>query len=69
MSEKIIVPVFATEAEEAQWWFDHTEETGHALVEASQQGRNGEGSLGRHARKLRELAEAESSPPQILTSK
>jgi len=49
------VPAFATEAEEAQWWFDHREETGRALVEASQEGRNGEGSLGRRARKLAEL--------------
>jgi hypothetical protein len=68
MAEKIIVPAFATEAEEAQWWFDHREETGRALVEASQQVRNGEGSLGRHARKLRELTNAESSHPEAMAN-
>jgi hypothetical protein len=55
MAGTLKVPAFATEADEAQWWFDHREETGRALVEAVQQGRNGEGSLGRHARKLAEL--------------
>jgi len=63
MADKIVVPAFANEADEAQWWFDHREETGLALVEASKQGRNGEGSLGRHARKLCELAQAQANPP------
>jgi len=69
MAEKIIVPAFATEAEEADWWFDHREETGRALVAASREGRLGPGSLARRTQKLRELAEAESSQPQVLTSK
>jgi hypothetical protein len=56
MADKIIIPAFASEAEEAQWWFDHREETGRALVEAVREGRNGIGTLGRA--KLR--AEAES---------
>jgi hypothetical protein len=61
------IPAFASEAEEAQWWFDHREETARDLIAASQQGRNGEGSLGRHARKLRELAEAQQT--EVLASK
>jgi hypothetical protein len=54
--EKIIIPQFASEAEEAQWWFDHREEIGADMIAAVREGRNGIGTLGRA--KLR--AEAES---------
>jgi len=67
MADKLRIPTFATEAEEAQWWFDHREETGGALVTASREGRNGEGSIGRRARKLRERAQAERSNSPVLT--
>ncbi len=54
MAEKEI-PQFANEAEEARWWFEHRDEIGHDLISASRQGRVGEGSVARHARKAREL--------------
>jgi hypothetical protein len=63
------VPAFATGAEEADWWFDNRKETAAALLKASREGRLGPGSLGRRTQKLRELAEAESTQSQILTSK
>ncbi len=49
------IPQFANEAEEARWWFEHRDEIGGDLVSASRQGRAGEGSVARHARKAREL--------------
>jgi hypothetical protein len=61
MAEKIMVPAFATEAEEADWWFDNRKETAADLLEASREGRLRPSSLARRTQKLRELAEAESS--------
>jgi hypothetical protein len=49
------IPQFANEAEEARWWFEGRDEIGRDLVSASRQGRVGEGSVARHARKAREL--------------
>ena len=68
MAETMKIPVFANETEEAQWWFDHREETGRALVEASQKDRNGEGSLGRRARKLAELNQAVVAQRETVAS-
>jgi hypothetical protein len=62
------MPAFANEDEEAQWWFDHRGETGHALVEASQQGRNCEGSLGRRARKLAEIDRVTAGQREAVAS-
>jgi len=67
MANKIVVPAFANEADEAQWWYDHREETGRALVEASRQGRNGIGTLGRA--KLRAAAQAEAEAQAATTSR
>ena len=69
MAEKIIVPAFANEAEEADWWFDHRKETAANLIKASREGRLGPGSLGRRAQKLRELGEAEFLKSPALASK
>ena len=49
------IPAFANESEEAQWWFDHRAETATDLVDASRKGQLGPGSVGRRARKLKEL--------------
>ncbi len=46
------LPHFESEAEEAQWWFDHREEIGQDIVKAARRGTLGEGSLARRARKL-----------------
>jgi hypothetical protein len=62
------IPVFATEAEEAQWWFDRRNETAAEMIKASREARLGPGSLGRRAQKLRELARAESSQSEVLTA-
>lgn len=39
MSEKIIVPKFETEAEEADWWFDNREAHGEIHARAMDEGR------------------------------
>ena len=39
MNEKPEVPQFESEAAEAQWWFDHREETGGWLERAAAEGR------------------------------
>ncbi len=44
------MPKFATEAEEAQWWYDHSEELADEMVLAIREGRLGEGSKARSAR-------------------
>jgi pyocin large subunit-like protein len=56
--EKRRIPVFQSEAEEAQWWYDHREEIGADLVAAMREGRNGIGTLGRA--KLRAEAQAKA---------
>jgi hypothetical protein len=48
------IPRFQNEAEEARWWFEHRDEIGSDLIAASRQGRSGEGSIARRARKVRE---------------
>jgi len=54
------LPQFNSEAKEARWSFDHREEEGMDLLRASQQGRSGEGSRARYARKFAELQRAEA---------
>ena len=53
------MPKFATEAEEAKWWFDHREELADDMVTAIRKGRLGEGSKARWARKQAERLQAE----------
>jgi hypothetical protein len=48
------MPRFDSEAEEAQWWFDHREELGQDLVAAMEKRGLGESSAMRRARKVRE---------------
>jgi predicted class III extradiol MEMO1 family dioxygenase len=38
MSEKIELPAFKTEAEEADWWFEHREEHDSRLLKAMEDG-------------------------------
>jgi len=38
MSDKRKVPQFESEAEEAQWWFDHREETAQWMEQAAAEG-------------------------------
>ena len=39
MSKKLVIPKFKSEAEEAQWWYEHRDETTRAMKEAVSQGR------------------------------
>jgi len=39
MSDKIVVPKFASETEEAEWWFAHREEHGETMARAMEEGR------------------------------
>ncbi len=39
MSDKPEIPTFQSEAEEAQWWFDHREETAQWMEQAVAEGR------------------------------
>lgn len=45
MSEKIQLPAFANEAEEAQWWYDNREARADAFVKASREGRVTQGAM------------------------
>jgi predicted DNA binding CopG/RHH family protein len=38
MSDKIVVPHFASESEEADWWFAHREEHGESMAQAIAEG-------------------------------
>lgn len=55
-----VIPRFENEAEEARWWFEHRDDIGRDLVSASQQGRTGEGSVARRARKAKEVGRSAS---------
>ncbi|HZL26922.1 MAG TPA: hypothetical protein VFC39_10355 [Acidobacteriaceae bacterium] len=63
------IPAFASEAEEADWWFDNRKETAADLLKASREGRLRPSSLARRTQELRELANAESTQSEVLTSK
>ena len=65
---KRIIPAFSSEAEEAQWWFDHRAETSADLLAAVQEGRSGMGSLGR-AKKLREEADKQAHQAQATAAR
>jgi ABC-type taurine transport system substrate-binding protein len=60
------IPVFATESEEADWWYEHREELGDELVAAIRSGQNGIGSLGR-AKLRAAAAEAEAEAKKAKT--
>jgi predicted DNA binding CopG/RHH family protein len=52
MAEKLKLPKFSSEAEEAQWWFDHRDdEVAKALEDAAAAGKLRTGSVASLARK------------------
>ncbi len=55
--KKLIVPKFATEAEEARWWDDHMDIVGEHLLEAM---RNGTAQHGTPERLVREARAAKT---------
>lgn len=50
MPDKFQIPKFTTEAEEAQWWFDHRQELAQAFQETADKGQMHTGSVARGAR-------------------
>jgi predicted DNA binding CopG/RHH family protein len=50
MPDKFKIPKFTSEAEEAQWWFDHREELAKAFQDAASHGELHTGSAARIAR-------------------
>ncbi len=50
MADKLKIPKFASEAEEAQWWYDHREELTKAFEDAAARGELHTGSRARLAR-------------------
>jgi len=50
MADKLKIPEFASEADEAQWWYDHREEVAKAFEEAAARGELRTGTAARLAR-------------------
>jgi hypothetical protein len=63
MPDKFRVPKFASEAEEAQWWFDRHRQLAKAFQRAAGQGHLGSGSVARIAR---ERAATGSTPTTAI---
>jgi predicted DNA binding CopG/RHH family protein len=51
MADKLKIPRFASEAEEAQWWFDHRAEVARSFEDADAEGKLRTGSAASLARK------------------
>ena len=51
MTDRLKIPKFPSEADEANWWFDHREEVAKAFEEAAADGSLRPGSVARFARK------------------
>jgi hypothetical protein len=51
MPGKLKIPKFPSEADEAQWWFDHRDEVAKAFEEAAADGKLQTGTVARLARK------------------
>jgi hypothetical protein len=50
VTDKLKLPSFSSETEEAQWWYDHREELTKAFVEAAARGELRTGSVAKFAR-------------------
>jgi hypothetical protein len=49
MAQKLEIPQFANEAEEARWWFEHQDAVADEFELAAQEGRLGHGTVARRA--------------------
>ena len=49
MAQKLQVPKFANESEEARWWFDHSDAVADEFELAEREGRLGRGTVARLA--------------------
>ena len=50
MADKLIIPTFASEAEEAEWWYNHRDELTKIFADAAARGELRTGSAARLAR-------------------
>lgn len=64
MAEKLKLPKFASEAEEATWWFDHRDEVTKAFEDAAAEGKLRTGSVASLARN--ENAAAGATPATAI---
>lgn len=55
------MPRFESEAEEAQWWYDNREAVSQEILKAAREGRLGEGTAARQARRIKEANERVSA--------
>jgi len=49
MDEKLILPDFKDEAEEARWWFENQDMLNEQFIKAAAEGRLGRGMVARRA--------------------
>ena len=65
MADKLKTPRFATEQEEAQWWYDHREELAKAFADAASRGELRCGSAARRGRQAAATADARTTTIQL----
>ena len=56
------MPKFETEAEEAQWWFDHRDDLSDEFLRRAAEGTLGQGTVGRALKRQKARAESEQMP-------
>ena len=72
MTDKLTIPTFTTEDEEAQWWYDHRDELAKAFEDAAARGELHSGSAARIARERAGLTPATTiriAPEDILRAR
>ena len=69
MAEKLKVPKFENEAEEAQWWYDHRDDLTKAFEDAAARGELHRGSAARLASATIGLDPEDISRAQALAAK
>jgi hypothetical protein len=52
--EKLKIPRFDNETQEADWWYDHRHEVARDMIAASKAGKLGEGTRARYKRMVSE---------------
>jgi len=60
---KLSIPRFANETEEADWWYENRHELAAEMIEALKTGKNGEGSRGRYRRRVLGEGSSDGSMP------
>jgi hypothetical protein len=68
MDTNLKVPAFATEAEEADWWYDNRHLVEQEFLKAAAEGRLGRGTAVRRAEENRAKVQAKPVPVLLTTS-